>query len=303
MKPFDNGDRVVFFGDSIVGCSRIATLVAHAYRKNFPEKKVYFFPCGAAGSNACFGLDVFEEDVMPCNPTHIIVMFGTNDSWRWCLKDRRHKGRYDLLKEKHILFKEKLTELCQKISEKGIKLILCTPLPYDEYSDKEEVALKGGYALLSEFANCVREIACKGGYDLCDINAGIVEMMQEDDNIFSADRLHPTAHGGCCMAKILLESQGIDIGEETDLPEYIKEWHQKVADFRQLYTAECMLSLGAEKPVEERLKKAKEIFENPNTSSWYFSLSKNYLENKKNQSEILEQLIKLYEQTVLEHEE
>ncbi len=303
MQQFKDGDRVVFLGDSIVGCSRIATLVAECYHRLFPSKKVYFFNCGAAGGDTGFGIKVLEEDVMACNPTHVIVMYGTNDSWRWCLTDIRHKERYDLLKEKHILFKENLQKLCKKITQKGITLILCTPPPYDEYSEKDTPPLRGGYALLSEYANRVREIAKDNNYTLCDTYEGIVEMMQnQDDNIFSNDRLHPTVHGGYCMAKILLKNQGIDIGKEKDLPEYITNWHQKTANFRQLYTAECMLQLGAEKSVEERLEKAKEIYDNPNTSAWYLSLSKYYLENKENQSEILKSIIELYKKTVLEQE-
>ena len=303
MQQFKNGDRVVFLGDSIIGCSRIATLTAECYHRLFPERKVHFFNCGAAGGDTGFGLKILEEDVFACNPTHVIVAYGTNDSWRWCLSDHRHKERYELLKEKYFLFKENLQKLCKKITEKGINLILCTPLPYDEYGATETSALKGGYALLSEFANTVREVARNYNIPLCDIYEGIVEMMQnQDDNIFSSDRIHPTEHGGYLMAKIFMYSQGIDIGEEKPLPQYIKAWHLAVTDFRKLYTAECMLKLGADKPIPERLKKAKEIYENPNTSDWYLSLSKNYLENKENQADIFNTITKLYQKTVLEQE-
>ncbi len=101
------------------------------------------------------------------------------------------------------------------------------------------------------------------------------------------------------MAKIFLQNQGIDIGAEKEMPEYIKEWHTKTSDFRQLYTAECMLSLGADQPIEQRLKKAKEIFEKDTTSAWFRFLAKNYLENKEKQTKILEDIIKTYEKTVL----
>lgn len=302
MYQFQNGDRVVFLGDSIIGGSRIATHVADCYKRTFPERKIYFFNCGAAGGDTGFGLNVLEEDVMACSPTHIVVIFGTNDSWRWCLKDRRHQGRYNLLKEKYLLYKEKLPELCRLITDKGIKLILCTPLPYDEYGPQKEEALHGGYALLSEFANAVREIAKEHRYTLCDIYVGVVEEMQEDNGIFSGDRLHPNEHGGYVMSKVFLKAQGIDIGEEKPMPEYIKEWHNTVSDFRQLYTAECMLRLGPDKPVEERLARAQEILDNPETNSWYLSLSSNYLKNKPKQAEILKHTIDLYEKTVLEQE-
>lgn len=299
MKKFKNGDRVAFLGDSIVGGSRIATHVADCYRRLFPQDKIYFFNCGAAGADAGFGLKVLNEDVLPCKPTHVVIAYGTNDSWRWCLKDRRHKGRYDLLKEKYLLFKENFAKLCKAVTDHGIQLIICTPPPYDEYGTQESETLHGGYALLSEYANTVREIADKNGYTLCDTYQGLVEMMQEDDGIFSDDRLHPNEHGGYCMAKIFLNNQGIDIGEEKPMPEYIKEWHSVVGNFRQLYTAECMLSLGADKPIEERLQKAQERLDNPNTSEWYRNLAKNYLENKLHQSEILQNTIKVYEETVL----
>lgn len=299
MIEFQNGDRVVFLGDSIVGGSRIATHVADCYRRLYPERKIHFFNCGAAGGDTDFGLKVFKEDALACKPTHIVVAYGTNDSWRWCLNDRRHKGRYDILKEKYLLFGENLKKLCKMVTDRNIKLILCTPPPYDEYGTRDTAALKGGYALLSEFANLVRKIACENGYTLCDTYTGLVEMMQEDDGIFSADRLHPNEHGGYCMAKIFLENQGIDIGEEKEMPEYIKEWHNAVSNFRQIYTAECMLKLGADKPVEERLEKAQKIFNNPETSDWYRSLANNYLKNKQNQPEILKNTIEIYEKTVL----
>jgi len=303
MQQFKNGDRVVFLGDSIIGCSRIATLTAECYHRLFPDRKVYFFNCGAAGGDTVFGLKILEEDVFACNPTHVVLAYGTNDSWRWCLNDRRHKERYDLLKEKYHLFKENLQKLCKIITDKGINLILCTPLPYDEYTTKETDALKGGYALLAEYANTVREVAKDQNIPFCDIYEGIVEIMQnQDENIFSSDRIHPTEHGGYLMTKIFLNSQGIDIGEEKPLPEYIQKWHTAVCDFRKLYTAENMLKLGADKPVAERIKKAKEILENPNTSEWYLSLAKNYLKNKETQTETLKHITKLYEQTVLEQE-
>lgn len=302
MEQFQNGDRVVFLGDSIIGGSKIATHVADCYRRTFPERKIHFFNCGAAGGDTGFGLKVFEEDVMPCNPTHVVVIYGTNDSWRWCLKDRRHQGRYALLKEKYLLYKENLPKLCKIITEKGIKLILCTPLPYDEYGSQEEPPLRGGYALLSEFANAVREICIVNNYTLCDIYGGVVEEMQEDNGIFSGDRLHPNEHGGYVMSKVFLKNQDIDIGKEKPMPEYIKEWHNTVSDFRQLYTAECMMQLGADKPLVERLKKAKELLNNPNTNEWYLSLSDNYLKNKPKQADILKHTIELYEKTVLEQE-
>lgn len=303
MQQFKNGDRVVFLGDSIIGCSRIATLTAECYHRLFPDRKVYFFNCGAAGGDTVFGLKILEEDVFACNPTHVVLAYGTNDSWRWCLEDRRHKGRYDLLKEKYLLYKELLPKLCKRITEKGIKLILCTPLPYDEYGPQEQKAFRGGYALLSEFANVVRQICIVNNYTLCDIYSGVVEEMQEDDGIFSADRLHPNEHGGYIMSKVFLKSQGIDIGEEKPMPEYIKEWHTTVSDFRQLYTAECMMRLGADKPVDKRLKKAQEWLDKPDTNAWYLSLGANYLKNKPKQPEILKHIIELYEKTVLNHEE
>lgn len=302
MEQFKNGDRVVFLGDSIIGGSHIATHVADCYRRIHPERKVYFFNCGAAGADSGFGIKVLEEDVMACNPTHIVVIYGTNDSWRWCLSDRRHKGRYDLIKEKHLLFKENLAKLCRLVCETGAKLILCTPLPYDEYGSQEDAPFRGGYALLSECANRVREIATANNYTLCDIYEGVVEAMQEDDAIFSKDRLHPSLHGGYIMAKVFLKAQGIDIGEEKPIPEYITEWDTTVGNFRQLYTAECMMRLDPSKPVEERLKRAQELLGNPDTNSWYLSLSDNYLKNKTKQAEILKHTIELYEKTVLEQE-
>ena len=51
--------------------------------------------------------------------------------------------------------------------------------------------------------------------------------MQTDD-LYNDDCVHPTPHGYYYMAKCFLEFQGLDIGEEKEIPEYLKDWCEKV---------------------------------------------------------------------------
>ena len=304
MERFPNGARVCFVGDSLVNENLIVSFIADCYRNNFPNEDIRFFNCGTAGGTAEFALKVFQDDVLRFKPTHAVVAFGINDSARWVLKDEKNAERYNILKQCFETYKKCIEELCQKIRDNNIELILCTPAPYDEYELTDQEAFRGGYALMSEYANFIRYFAKEKKYTLCDYYEKMVGIMQTD-KLYNPDHIHPTRHGYYRMAEIFLNKQGLQAGEECDIAQKYPQWNSLVSEYRKLYIAECMVLKNAELSTKEKMKIAKDfIAEHENNLDgwrikWFAELCQNYLENCEKIDFWAKQLEQIYENEVL----
>jgi len=304
MKRFPNGSRVCFIGDSLVNENLILSWVADCYRNNFPNEDIRFFNCGTAGGTAEFALKSFEDDAMRFKPTHAVVAFGINDSARWCLRDEKGYERYNILKQCFSTYKKCIEEICKKILDNNIELILCTPAPYDEYEPTDQETFKGGYALMSEYANFIRNFAEKNNYTLCDYYEKMVEIMQTE-KLYNADHIHPTEYGYYRMAEIFLNNQGLNIGEQFDIKEKYPIWFEAVSAYRKLFVAECMVLKKAELAEKEKLQIARDfIAENSEKADnwrmrWFVELCENYLENREKIKGLAEQLEQIYEKEVI----
>ena len=291
MKRFPNGSRVCFIGDSLVNENLIVSWVADCYRENFPQEDIRFFNCGSAGGTAEFALNSFEDDCLRLKPTAAVVAFGVNDSAIWALNEKKGMERYSILKRSFEVYKECLEKLCRKILDNNIELILCTPAPYDEYGPSEREALKGGYALLSEYADFARHLAIQNKYTLCDYYAETVKLMQTE-KLYGPDHIHPMAHGYYRLAEIFLKNQGLKIGEECDIVQKYPEWNEAVTNYRKLFVAESMVLRKPELPVSEKLELARnyvmqnEDFADDWRTKWFVELCKNYSENRERVDEL-----------------
>ena len=242
---------------------------------------------------------------MRFKPTHAVVAFGINDSRRWCLAEKKGTGRYNILKQSFITYQQSIKKLCDKILQNNIELILCTPAPYDEYERTEQEAFKGGYALMSEYANFIRNFAYLNNYVLCDYYNKMVEIMQTD-KLYNADHIHPTEHGYYRMAEIFLKEQDIEISEEYDIKQKYPKWGSLIKEYRDIYNTECMVFGKPELPINEKMKLAADFLAAnegnmaDNRKIWFVSLCKKYLENREKTEELSELLVKIYEEEILE---
>ncbi len=156
MNGFPKGARVVFLGDSITHTNDYIARITDYYHKNFPERGVNFYNCGVSGGNLGTLLAIFDEDIIVHRPTHAVIMIGINDSERYLLSDLpRGKERYDRMLSAFNVYKERLSTICQKLKALGCEIIMCTQTPYDEYQESNKPAYKGGFALLSAYAEYI----------------------------------------------------------------------------------------------------------------------------------------------------
>ena len=301
MKPFPDGARVCFVGDSLVARNQYLPMIIDCYKKTFPDRKIRFFNCGVSGGTAKFAHDSFEDDVMLCKPTHIVVAFGVNDSGRTRLEKPRSAERYQTLLDLYEIYKRSLAALCEKVLSIGAELILCTPAPYDEYTETPIPAFHGAAALLCEYANYVRALAKEKNYTLVDFHECLNTALQfEEGPLFEADHVHPTMHGFYLMAKYFLAKQGLEALPEGPIPEYFANWRDKLFVYRSIAAAECMIVKDYFMPQDQKYELMREYIKARKWSISYFeTISNRYMEFKDKEKELAEEVFEIYERDIL----
>jgi len=307
MRYPDNA-RVVFIGDSMTHANQVLAHVVNHYKRNFPNSNIKFFNCGTAGASVGFALKVFDEDILPYNPTHAVVAFGINDSRRTIMENPRGKECYEVPKEAFETYKKNLKILCDKLSEKNIKITVCTPPPYDEYQKCDTPALRGMYAVMVEYSHFVRKFTAQNGYNCCDYNDYLTNLINFE-NLFAVDRVHPNEHGYYRMAECFLKQQGLCICEEEALPEYLLEWHAAVQKLRDIYAGEnCIIKAEnfhlSQEEKYELLNKYIEDNSAPKAEltpeqDYLLFLAREYIKNRPNLEQYKGKILEIYEKDIL----
>lgn len=298
MKKFENNARVCFVGDSITHNGTHIKHIIDTYRKQLCDRRVEFYNCGISGGNLGNTLAVFERDVAIYEPTHIVLMIGVNDAGRSFLNQPATAERYEKLLSAYKRYCDNLERFYQLTRERGIKLILCTPMPYAEYIESNEPALRGGYALIQGYAECVRDFARSHGIELCDYHKAATEAMQKED-LYSPDRVHPTARGHEIMARTFLAAQGIDMGIVEGFSSEVEQWHAITQRVRNVIATEYFMLPGyAVMSDEERKIEMKKICEDiisgaRETTPYFKSLVEKYPNNKPFESELIADVVRL----------
>jgi lysophospholipase L1-like esterase len=203
-----DGDRVVFYGDSITE-QRLYTTYAETYVvTRFPKLNVSFVHSGVGGDRVTGGwagpIDLrLTRDVFAYKPTVMTIMLGMNDgSYRTFDPEifKTYSTGYQ-----HILDSVKSTL-------PGVRLTLIQPSPYDDVT--RPAGFEGGYnAVLVRYGQFVKELTQKEKLDVADLNASVVAALEkaeatdaETAKKIIADRVHPGPSGHLLMAEALLKA-------------------------------------------------------------------------------------------------
>jgi lysophospholipase L1-like esterase len=203
-----DGDRVVFYGDSITE-QRLYTTYTETYVvTRYPQLNVYFVHSGVGGDRVTGGwagpIDLrLDRDVFPYKPTVMTIMLGMNDGSYRAFDEKI----FDVYKTgyEHILASVKATL-------PGIRLILIEPSPYDDVT--RAARFPGGYnAVMVRYGQFVKELAREQGCDLADLNTSIVVALEKAEAAdpktaqkIIPDRVHPGPSGHLLMAEALLKA-------------------------------------------------------------------------------------------------
>lgn len=203
-----DGDRVVFYGDSITD-QRLYTTYAETYVvTRFPALRVTFVHSGVGGDRVAGGwagpIDVrLPRDVFAYKPTVMTIMLGMNDgSYR-----AFDPGIFNTYSTgyQHIIDSV-------KNALPGVRVTLIQPSPYDDVT--RPVGFEGGYnAVLVRYGQFVKELAQKEKLDVADLNTSIVAALEKAKATDAktaekiiADRVHPGPGGHLLMAEALLKA-------------------------------------------------------------------------------------------------
>lgn len=210
QQPFylHDGDRVVFYGDSITE-QRLYTTDVELYTfTRFPQTKVTFVNAGVGGDRVTGGwagpIDVrLKRDVLAYHPTVVTVMLGMNDG-EYKPYDQH---TFDVYASGYRHIVDTLTGALP-----NLRMTLIEPSPYDDVTRAPK--FPGGYnAVLLRYAEFVKQLAAQHGFAVADMNAPVVKALEKANalnpvaaKLIIPDRIHPSDVGHWAMALALLKS-------------------------------------------------------------------------------------------------
>lgn len=203
-----DGDRVVFYGDSITEQKLYTNFIEAYVRTRFPNLKINFWNAGVGGDTVKGGwagpVDVrLKRDVFTYKPTVVTIMLGMNDGGYSALTPK-------ILDDYTTGYKSIVQALKHDLP--SVRITALEASPYDEVTRPPH--FQPGYnATMLRFGQFVREYGKEQGLTVVDVNAPVVAEMQkarawnaEAAKFIIPDRVHPGAAGHWVMALAVLKS-------------------------------------------------------------------------------------------------
>lgn len=214
VAPFQNGDRVTFLGNSITDGGHYHSYIWLYYMTHFPKMKLTLYNVGVGGDRVDQMSDRFEPEILPKNPTVLVLTWGMNDTGYgdWLKPNAAELGKnaVDLAETRFAAFEPKLK------AASNIKKIFIGGSPYDETTTSNmQNKWPGKAAALKQLIDFQSADAKKNGWgfvDFYDPMTAINLREQKLDPAFSLtpnDRVHPDNDGHMVMAYLFLKTQGL----------------------------------------------------------------------------------------------
>lgn len=206
-----NGDRVVFYGDSITAQRRYTRLVEDFLVSRYPHTRIDFYNAGVSGDTVEGGhagdMEIrVKRDVLPLHPTVITIMLGMND------------GRYTTEFDKNFAaYKAGYRKLVATLRSDlpGVRLLLIRPSPYDEVAHPP--AINGYNNVMVRYGDFVSRLGQELGVPVVDFNSAVDDALRSGMKIdprmagsLLPDRIHPSLTGHWIMAAALVQGWEVD---------------------------------------------------------------------------------------------
>ena len=234
-----DGDRVVFYGDSITD-QRLYTTFAETYVvTRFPRMNVSFVHSGWGGDRVTGGGGGPEDvrlwrDVLTYNPTVVTIMLGMNDG--------RYRAFDQTIFDEFASGYKHIVEVLKR-QLPGVRVTVIQPSPYDDVT--RAPTFEGGYnQVLLRYGEFLKQLASEQGLGLSDLNSSITAALQKANGLDAAaaarlipDRIHPGAGGHLLMAEALLKAWNApalvtDVEIDAGRKEPVRERNTRVSELR-----------------------------------------------------------------------
>lgn len=213
VKPFTEGERAVFLGNSITDGGHYHSYIWLYYMTRFPNMNLRIFNGGIGGDTAFDMNKRLDSDIFCLNPTALMVTFGMNDSGYFEYNDDKPKEFGEQKYQESIKNYQQMEK--RFIDLPHTRIVMVGTSPYDETVQlKENTPFKTKNETIRRIVEYQKESAAKNGWEFTDLNAPMValnQQYQKKDPAFTlcgSDRIHPDNDGHMVMAYLFLKAQG-----------------------------------------------------------------------------------------------
>jgi lysophospholipase L1-like esterase len=215
-KPFylKDGDKVVFYGDSITD-QRLYTAIVEAFvATRYPNLNVSFTNSGWGGDSVSGGgggpIDTrLKRDVLAYHPTVVTIMLGMNDG-------AYHPAAEDTNQKYYSGYRHIVESL--RASLPGVRITAIKPSPYDNVTREHAPNGTADFEyneVMRGFGMWIGTYADQAHFETADMNTDVVKMLRKAYEIdpdtargIVSDRIHPSFAGHLIMAEELLKAWG-----------------------------------------------------------------------------------------------
>jgi lysophospholipase L1-like esterase len=204
-----DGDRVVFYGDSITAQRYYTRYVEDFLITRYPKMQVAFFNAGIPGDNVNGGYTGdaqlrLKRDLFPHQPNVVTILLGMND------------GFYSPFEPKYLdIYSAGYHKLLDSIQSNlpGARITLISPTPYDETTHGTEFPHYND--TMTRYTAWVRDLAATSHYGYADFNSPMNDLTEKAARqnptlaeLLIPDRIHPSEPAQWVMAAALARSWG-----------------------------------------------------------------------------------------------
>lgn len=234
-----DGDRVVFYGDSITAQRLYTRFIEDMVLTRYPGMHLQFWNAGVPGDsvNGGYAGDAetrLKRDLFPHSPTVVTIMLGMNDGGYGTFHQDWFEGF-------SAGYRKILNEIDTQLP--GVRVTIIKPSPYDEITHGTE--FPGYNSVLTRYADQVGRFAAEPHRTLADFNGPITQLLltakRENPSLAQLllpDRIHPSESAHWVMAATLARAWGMtpvvsSVHLDAAKSEVIAARNAKVTDFER----------------------------------------------------------------------
>lgn len=213
VKPFEDGERAVFLGNSITDGGHYHSYIWLYYMTRFPEMDIRIFNGGIGGDTAGDMYKRLDGDIFSMNPTTLMVTFGMNDSGYFEYNGDNPQAFGEQKYQESIGNFQKMVNRFKELPH--TRMVMVGTSPYDETAQlKDNTPFKSKNETIKRIVAYQKKTAEANGWEFVDWNepmTAINQAQQEQDPSFTlcgTDRIHPDNDGHMVMAYLFLKAQG-----------------------------------------------------------------------------------------------
>jgi lysophospholipase L1-like esterase len=214
--PLKQGDRIVFFGDSItagaVKPGGFISLIRSSLDAAKPDLGIETIGAGVSGNKVPNLQARLEKDVIAKKPTIVFIYIGINDVWHW-KKNKDGVLSGGTTKED---FESGLKDIIAQIHKAGARVILCTASVIGEKHDGSNERDE----MLDDYCDISRKVTKETKSQMVDLRKAFMDHLRANnpDNlpkgILTGDGVHLNAAGNKLVAQEMCGALGIKLVDQ-----------------------------------------------------------------------------------------